>query len=113
MDLTLDVITLPVIYFPVIKSFKCGETERLYKEGKSKRFSAFRKVARRKLRMIDAATILADLLVPPSNRLEKMEGTRKGQHSIRINRQYRVCFVWLNGDAHNVEIRDYHDEPKK
>ena len=65
-------------------------------------------VARRKLRMLNAAQSLADLRVPPANRLEALKGKRKGQHSIRINDQWRICFVWEHGDAVNVEIVDYH-----
>ena len=66
------------------------------------------RVALRKLRMLDAATTLDDLRVPPANRLEKLKGDRAGQHSIRINRQWRVCFRWRAGDAYDVEIVDYH-----
>ncbi len=66
------------------------------------------RVALRKLRMLDAATTLDDLRVPPANRLEKLKGDRAGQHSIRINRQWRICFRWRAGDAHDVEIVDYH-----
>ena len=65
-------------------------------------------VARRKLRMLHNAQILEDLRVPPANRLESLRGERKGQHSIRINDQWRICFVWENGDAENVESCDYH-----
>jgi len=61
-----------------------------------------------KLRMLDASTRLEDLKVPPANRLEKLKGDRAGQHSIRINEQWRICFVWRSGDAHDVEIVDYH-----
>lgn len=64
--------------------------------------------ARLKLRMLDSAQSLADLRVPPGNRLEALEGDRRGQHSIRINDQWRICFVWLDGDASDVEITDYH-----
>ena len=66
------------------------------------------RVALRKLRMLDAATELDDLRVPPANRLEKLKGDRKGQHSIRVNRQWRICFRWRSGDAYHVEIVDYH-----
>jgi proteic killer suppression protein len=65
-------------------------------------------VARRKLRMLNNARTLNDLRVPPANRLEALHGKRKGQHSIRINDQWRICFVWKDGDAHDVEIVDYH-----
>jgi toxin HigB-1 len=67
-----------------------------------------RRAGRRKLLMLDRATSLADLRVPPRNRLEALQGHRKGQHSIRINDQFRVCFVWRGGDAYEVEITDYH-----
>jgi proteic killer suppression protein len=66
------------------------------------------RVARRKLRMLNNAADLVDLLVPPGNRLEKLRGDRAGQHSIRINQQWRICFRWRDGDAHDVEIVDYH-----
>ena len=65
-------------------------------------------VARRKLRMLGNASVLEDLRIPPANRLEALKGTRKGQHSIRINDQWRICFRWIEGDAHDVEIVDYH-----
>jgi proteic killer suppression protein len=65
-------------------------------------------VARRKLRQLDSAAELRDLAAPPGNRLEPLYGNRKGQHSIRINDQWRICFVWRNGDAYEVEIVDYH-----
>ena len=68
----------------------------------------FRAVAERKLQMLHRAVIVEDLRVPPGNRLEALQGNRKGQHSIRINAQWRVCFVWADGDATNVEIVDYH-----
>jgi proteic killer suppression protein len=93
----------------VIKSFKDRDTERLFGRERVKRLGAdVQRVALRKLRMLDAATTLADLRVPPANRLEKLRGDRAGQHSIRINRQWRVCFVWRSGDAYEVEIVDYH-----
>jgi proteic killer suppression protein len=65
-------------------------------------------VARRKLRVLNNARLLSDLRVPPANRLESLHGDRKGQHSIRINDQWRICFLWKDGDAHDVEIVDYH-----
>ena len=65
-------------------------------------------IAFRKLRMLNRSVTLNDLRVPPGNRLEKLHGERKGQHSIRVNEQYRICFRWRDGDAHNVEIVDYH-----
>lgn len=73
-----------------------------------KAFSSFRRVAERKLMMLDSASDLRDLLSPAGNRLEKLKGDRVGQHSIRINDQWRICFVWLDDGPHEVEITDYH-----
>lgn len=92
----------------MIKSFRCVDTERLFSREDVKRFRAIERVALRKLKMIDAASELRDLASPSGNRLEKLEGNRKGQRSIRINDQWRVCFVWKEGDAFQVEIVDYH-----
>ena len=93
----------------MIKSFRNRDTERLFRRERVKRFgAAIQRIGLRKLRMLDAATNLDDLKVPPANRLEKLRGERAGQYSIRINRQWRVCFAWRSGDAHDVEIVDYH-----
>jgi proteic killer suppression protein len=92
----------------VIKTFRSRATERLYRRERLKRFRDIDLVARRKLRQIDAATELRDLASPPGNRLEALHGNRKGQHSIRINDQWRICFVWREGDSYDVEIVDYH-----
>ena len=92
----------------MIKSFRCPETERLHRRQRSRRFRAIEQVARRKLRQIDSATELRDLAAPPGNRLEPLHGDRKGQHSVRINDQWRVCFTWRDGNAYEVEIVDYH-----
>ncbi|MDT8368420.1 MAG: type II toxin-antitoxin system RelE/ParE family toxin [Longimicrobiales bacterium] len=93
----------------MIKSFKDRDAERLFGRQRVKQLGAdIQRVALRKLRMLDAATTLDDLRVPLANRLEKLKGDRAGQHSIRINRQWRVCFVWRSGNAHDVEIVDYH-----
>ena len=94
----------------MIASFGDTETEALYHSGRRlKRFPPqLTKVALRKLDMLEAAHKLQDLRVPPGNRLEKLTGNRKGQHSIRINEQYRICFSWKNGNAYRVEIVDYH-----
>lgn len=70
--------------------------------------SDIQRIAQRKLVILDAAESLEDLRAPPGNRLERLIGTRNGQHSIRINDQWRICFRWIDGDAHNVEITDYH-----
>ena len=92
----------------MIKTFRCEETERLYHRLRSKRFQAFEHVARRNLRQLDSATELRDLAAPPGNHLEALHGDREGQRSIRINNQWRICFVWRDGDAYDVEIVDYH-----
>ena len=93
----------------MIKTFRDAETERLWKEERARRLPAsLRKVALRKLQMLNAARVLSDLLVPPGNRLERLKGERDRQHSIRINDQYRICFEWRDDNAYNVEITDYH-----
>ncbi|MEK6572716.1 MAG: type II toxin-antitoxin system RelE/ParE family toxin [Chloroflexota bacterium] len=92
----------------MIRSFRSRETEQLQARQRVKRFRAFQRVAQRKLRQLDIAAELRDLASPPGNRLEALHGERKGQHSIRINDQWRICFVWRDGDAHDVEIVDYH-----
>jgi len=93
----------------MIKSFKNRETEKVYALESSRKLPAdIQQVALRKLRMINNARDLNDLKIPPANRLEKLKGKREGQHSIRINDQWRICFSWRDGDAHAVEITDYH-----
>jgi proteic killer suppression protein len=93
----------------VIKSFGCKRTALVFIGQAPKGFpSDILTVARRKLRMLDTAIRLDDLRVPPSNRLEALKGDRTGQHSIRINDQWRLCFIWQDGAAHEVEIVDYH-----
>lgn len=92
----------------MIRSFRCKDTGQLFNRKPVRRFKAFEAVARRKLDMLDAAQTLSDLKVPPGNRLEALAGDRKGQHSIRINDQWRLCFSWRDGHAENVEIVDYH-----
>lgn len=92
----------------MIRSFRCKVTERLFQRESVRRFKAIESVARRKLDMLEAAHALQDLRVPPGNRLEALKGERKGEHSIRINDQWRVCFVWTDGGAEQVEIVDYH-----
>lgn len=93
----------------MIKSFADRDTERLAGREPVKRFGPdLRRQALRKLRVLDAATDVNDLRVPPGNRLEKLKGDRAGQHSIRINDQWRICFRWKDGHAHDVEIADYH-----
>jgi toxin HigB-1 len=93
----------------MIKNFKCKDTEKLFNRKFIKKLSTdIHKIVLRKLMMINATTMLETLKVPPGNRLEALKGDRKGQHSIRINDQWRICFVWKNGDAFEVEITDYH-----
>jgi len=92
----------------LIESFRDDETADLFESRKSRRWKSIEAVALRKLDQLDAAVNLSDLRVPPGDRLEALSGDRKGQHSIRINDQYRVCFVWKGDGAKNVEIADYH-----
>lgn len=93
----------------MIRSFRDRESEKVFKRERSRRLPpAVQRVALRKLVVLDAADTPEDLRVPPGNRLEKLYGGRKGQHSIRINDQWRICFVWKDGDAYDVEITDYH-----
>lgn len=93
----------------MIKSFSDKEAERLFNREFSRRIpSDIQRPARRKLEILDAADSLEDLRIPPSNHLEKLKGDRKGQHSIRINGRWRICFVWFDNDAFDVEIVDYH-----
>ncbi len=95
-------------YSPVIKSFKCADTQSLADGTAVKRFANIAAVARRKLRQLEIAERLDDLRVPPGNRLEALKGDRAGQHSIRVNEQFRVCFRWAGTGAEDVEIVDYH-----
>jgi toxin HigB-1 len=93
----------------MIKSFADAETEKVFHRRFSKKLpSDIQSIALRKLRMLNNAHAINDLRSPPANRLEKLLKDREGQHSIRINDQWRVCFVWQDGDAHGVEIVDYH-----
>jgi proteic killer suppression protein len=92
----------------VIQSFRSKETEQLFHYRHSKRFRSFERVALRKLLQLHAATHVRVLASPPGNQLEALRGDRKGQHSIRINDQWRICFVWRDGHAFDVEIADYH-----
>lgn len=93
----------------MIKSFKCKETKGIWLGVKSRKLpSEIQNIARRKLRMINNAKILNDLRIPPNNRLEKLSGNRAHQYSIRINKQWRICFEWNEGSIENVEIVDYH-----
>lgn len=93
----------------MIRSFKSKETEKIFNRQYSAKLPQdIHQVALRKLRMLNRAITLQDLQVPPANRLEKLKGDRKGQYSIRINDQWRICFEWQTGDVYNVEIADYH-----
>ena len=92
----------------MIRSFRGRETEALLRGQVPRRFQRFARVAQRKLVQLHAARQLRDLSVFPGNRLEALKGTRRGQHSIRINNQYRICFLWRDGDAYEVDVVDYH-----
>jgi proteic killer suppression protein len=93
----------------MIKSFKCRETEKIFRRERSRKFPPdIQRQAQKKLYLLDASLSLGDLRIPPGNRLEALAGNRVGQHSIRINDQWRICFHWLDNDAHDVEIVDYH-----
>jgi proteic killer suppression protein len=92
----------------VIQSFRCPDTERLFRRGRVVRFVNIESAARRRLDALHVATTLRDLLARPSNRLEALKRDRIGQHSIRVNDRYRICFRWHEGYAHDVEIVDYH-----
>ena len=93
----------------MIKSFASKETEKIFNREFSKKLPQnIQRVAMRKLWMLHAVKDLTELMIPPSNQLEALSGDRKGQHSIRINQQWRICFKWVKGDAEGVEIVDYH-----
>ncbi len=92
----------------MIRTFRDADTEALFLGRRVRRWTSIETVAMRKLAMLNRAARIDDLRIPPGNRLEALKHDRAGQHSIRINDQYRVCFVWRNGDAHDVEIVDYH-----
>ncbi len=93
----------------MIRSFKDSQTEKVWSREHVRAFGPeLQRAAQKKLRLLNAASELNSLRVPPGNRLEKLAGDRAGQHSIRINDQYRICFVWTDGGADGVEITDYH-----
>ena len=95
----------------MIKTYHSKHEEDLFTDGTGHRnWESFRRVARRKLLMVHAATTLSDFKNPPNNKLEELKKERKGQHAIRINQKYRVCFTWRDGHAYDVEITDYHDD---
>ena len=93
----------------MIESFRCKETEKILGRQFSRKLpTSIQRIAFRKLRMLNRSSTIQDLRVPPSNHLEALSGKRKGQYSIRINRQWRICFNWKDNSAYNVEIVDYH-----
>ena len=92
----------------MLRSFRCPDTERLFRRAAVKRFRAIERQALRKLNMLDAAPDLRTLSSLPGNRLERLKGDREGQFSIRINDQWRICFEWREGHAYEIEIVDYH-----
>lgn len=92
----------------MIKSFKSKDTEKLFNDLDVRKFRSISSAARIKLEVLNAAVSLSSLRVPPGNRLEQLKGNRKDQHSIRINDQWRICFIWKEENAHDVEIVDYH-----
>ena len=92
----------------MIRSFKCADMEALWKRQRVKRFVNIESIAQRKLRQLQIAGRLEDLRVPPGNRLEALKGNRVGQHGIRVNDRYRICFRWTDSGAEDVEIVDYH-----
>ena len=107
--MTLGVINAMRYDFAVIQSFGDADTERVWRRERVRRFgSDLQRMANRKLLIIDAAEKLNDLRVPPGNRLERLRGDRAGQYSIRINDQWRICFIWTPAGAADVEITDYH-----
>jgi proteic killer suppression protein len=105
---TLDVLRDALYLSDVIRTFGSKETEEIFLYNHSRRFRSFERVALRKLLQLHAATELEVLASPPGNHLEALQGDRKGQHSIRINDQWRICFLWRDGHAYAVEIVDYH-----
>jgi proteic killer suppression protein len=92
----------------MIRSFRDAASEKVFQQAPSKRFRLIEKTALRRLVHLNQARSLGDLAAIPGNRLEALKGNRKGQHSLRVNDQYRICFVWKDGDAYEVEITDYH-----
>ncbi len=108
MLILVDVLRNTYYYASMIKSFKCKDTEKLFNDTDVKRFRSILRIARIKLEILNASISLNSLNIPPGNRREALRGDRKGQHSIRINSQWRICFTWQNENAYHVEIVDYH-----
>lgn len=107
--ITIDVSIVLRYYSYVIVNCRDRDTQAMWETGKCRKFPpSVYKSANYKLAILDAATELSELLLPPGNKLEALKGSRKGQHSVRINDQFRICFVWKDGNAHDVEIVDYH-----
>lgn len=105
----LTLLTRHVSLIGMIRTFRDQQTENIFRRQRVKGLPRdLQRAALRKLVILDAAELLDDLRVPPGNRLEKLKGDRKGQYSIRVNDQWRTCFVWSDGDAYDVEITDYH-----
>jgi len=105
----LTELTVSVIIVTMIRDFTDKETEKIFNRQFSRKFPPdIQQGARRKLEILEAAEVLEDVRLPPSNHLEKLSGDRENQYSIRINKQWRICFEWRNGNAHNVEVVDYH-----
>jgi proteic killer suppression protein len=92
----------------MIRSFADEKTEQVFNRRHSRQYAAFERVAFRKLRQIHSVSTVEELYAPPGNRLERLKGDREGEWSLRINSQYRICFIWRDGDAYKVEIADYH-----
>jgi proteic killer suppression protein len=107
-DCTFYVLRKTLIRWIVIRSFQCRKTERLFRRERVKQFAGIASVALRRFVTLDGAHALSDLSIPPSNRLEPLSGARKGQQSIRINDQYRICFTWRDGKAEDVEITKHY-----
>ena len=107
--ITLDVTVILRYYLTMIKTFADKEAEKIFNRQRSRKLPAsIPRKGRMKLEILDAAVAVEDLRIPPGTRLEKLTVDREGQHSIRINQQWRICFRWKNGDAYDVEIVDYH-----
>lgn len=106
--ITLDVIVAIRYYHVMIQSFADKNTEKLARMERVAKFRQIERIALRKLTQLDVAAHLSDLRIPPGNRLEQLDGDRTGQYSIRINDQYRVCFIWTENGPGKVEICDYH-----
>jgi len=92
----------------MIKSFACRDPEKLFNDQPVRRFQAFERQARKRLMVLHAAPSIEALMLNPGNRFHSLSGNRKGQYAVSINKQWRICFEWKDGDAHNVEIKDYH-----